>query len=262
MAPTEHVGAAIRNLVSVPVRHYPMAANVENIVPADRAAFGIPKGSFAFVTTFDTDSGLNRKNGLGVLRAFSNAFRDRSDVVLVLKVNGIAQPPELAREIASMKPGSIIVIDKYLSYAEVLGLYAACDAFVSLHRAEGLGLGPMEAMLLGKPVIATGWSGNMDFMNDAGSALVRFNFVPVLDTQLAYQPGFFARPQLWAEPDLLHASALMVRFVQDEPYRTRIAATGLDQAKRRRDAFYGGLAAETIGAIYGASSRAMQGIPV
>jgi glycosyltransferase involved in cell wall biosynthesis len=246
LACSEHIAAAVRNAIPVAVRPYPIAAEVRQIEPASRSSLGIPEDVFAFVTTWDTDSGLNRKNGAGALRAFANAFRDRSDVLMVLKVNGIARHPELEREIAAMPPGKVRVIDQYLSYPEVLALYAACDAFVSLHRAEGLGLGPMEAMLLGKPVIATGWSGNMDFMDDTTAALVRYTFTPVLDTQSAYAPGLFARPQHWAQPDLLHAGELMRKIVDDPSYRSALAEAGRASVERRRDAFFGGGAAAAI----------------
>lgn len=261
LAPSEHVSAAIRNAIPVPVRHFPIAADVRDVAPFVRSSLGISADQFAFVTTWDTDSGLNRKNGIGVLRAFANAFAHRSDAVLVLKVNGTARHPELDRAIAEMPPGSVRVVDQYISYREVLGLYAACDAFVSLHRAEGLGLGLMEAMLLGKPVIATGWSGNMDFMDDAGAALVRHNFVPVLDTQVAYTPGHFARPQMWAEPDLLHASDVMRRMVDDVRYRQLIAETGRTRAQLRRDDFYGGGAAARLASLFVAAQTSGSAAP-
>lgn len=246
LAPSEHIGAAVRNAVPIAVRPYAIAADVRQPTPVSRASFGISDDAFAFVTTWDTDSGLNRKNGIGTLRAFANAFRDRSNVVLVLKVNGMARHPELEREIATMPPGRVQIVDRYLSYEELLGLYASCDAFVSLHRAEGLGLGLMEAMLLGKPVVATGWSGNMDFMDDASAALIRYAFVPVLDTQSAYAPGLFARQQHWADPDLLHAAELMRRLVDDPSYASALASEGKARAERRRDAFFGGGAAAAI----------------
>jgi glycosyltransferase involved in cell wall biosynthesis len=143
LAASEHIAAAIRNVVPVPVRHYPISADIRGMAAARRTSLGIPEDVFAFVTTWDTDSGLNRKNGVGVLRAFAEAFAGRNDAVLVLKVNGIATHPELQRQIASLPDGCVRIVDRYLPYGELLGLYAACDAFVSLHRAEGLGLGLM-----------------------------------------------------------------------------------------------------------------------
>jgi len=252
LAASEHIAAAARNRLAIPVRHYPMAATVDGYKPFDRAALDIPPGAFAFAATLDTDSGLNRKNGIGMLRAFANAFGDRSDAVLVLKVNGTAKHVELEAEIARMRPGSVRVVETYLPYAEVLGLYASCDAFLSLHRAEGLGLGLMEAMLLGKPVIATGWSGSMDFMDDASAALVRFSFTPVLDTQAAYAPREFSRTQLWAEPDLLHASQLMRRLADDRAYARALGAAGKAYAQTRYDRFFAGGAAHVIRALFDA----------
>jgi len=240
LAPTLHIAGSVRNRVPLPVAHYPISIDVAKVSQLARSDFGIPDDTFAFVTTFDTDSGLHRKNGVGALRAFANAFYGRPDAVLVLKVNGIAKHAELDRAIATIPAGRIVVVDRYMPYADVLGLYAACDAFVSLHRAEGLGLGLLEAMLLGKPVVATAWSGNMDFMDDTSAALVPFTFTPVLDTQAAYSPLGFSRRQLWAEPDLLAASDLMRRLVDDSSYRGAIAAAGQARARQRRDAFFRG----------------------
>ncbi len=245
-APTQHIAAAVLGSVDVPVRHYPMAADVGEVRPAPREAYGIPRDRFVFATTFDTDSGLKRKNGIGLLRAFAAAFEGRTDVALFVKVNGILRHPELERIIATMSPGSVILFDRYLPYGELLGVYAACDAFVSLHRAEGLGLGLMEAMLLGRPVIATGWSGNMDFMDDASAALVNYSYTPVFDTQPAYDPGSFARRQLWAEPDVLHAIQVLRRIAADAVYRDKLATTGKARALARREAFFGGGAADRI----------------
>ncbi len=246
LAPSEHIAGAIRNAVATPVRAYPIAADVGAIVAAPRARHRIPENRFAFAATYDTDSGLHRKNVLGTVRAFSEAFAGRNDAVLVLKRNGIATQPEVERELATLPPGSVVVVDEYLSYDDVLGLYAACDAFVSLHRAEGLGLGLMEAMLLEKPVIATGWSGNMDFIDESCAELVRYTFAPVIDTQAAYAPGQFARPQLWAEPDLLDAAQRMRRLVDDREYARRIAAEGLKVASCRKSQFFQGGAARAV----------------
>lgn len=237
LAPTEHISASIRNAVSVPVLRFPLAAHVDRVVSADRAAIGIPAASFAFVTTWDSDSGLNRKNGIGVLRAFRELLRTRKDAVLVIKSNGIARHPELERELASIPSESVVVVDKYLSYSEVLALYAACDAFISLHRAEGLGLGLMEAMLLGKPIVATGWSGNMDFMDASSAALVKYTFAPVVDTQSAYSPANFHRRLYWAEPDLLDAVEQCRRLMEDRSWRERIAAAGQERARSYQAAF-------------------------
>src|SRR5207302_10340562 len=94
----------------------------------------------------------------------------------------------------------LIVIDKLLTDNEVKNLVRCCDCFVSLHRSEGFGLGLITAMFLGKPVVATAYSANMDFMNEHNSCLVRYQLRSVPDG--AYP---FAKGQVWAEPDIDHA---------------------------------------------------------
>ena len=66
---------------------------------------------------------------------------------------------------------------------------AACDAYVSLHRSEGTGLTITDAMALGKPVIATSWSGNMDFMDVSNSFPVRYELVELQRTIGPYRAG-------------------------------------------------------------------------
>lgn len=73
----------------------------------------------------------------------------------------------------------ITILDCLLSPEEVFGLQSVCDAYVSLHRSEGFGLGMAECMALGKPVIGTGYSGNSEFMNSENSCLVDYNLIPV-----------------------------------------------------------------------------------
>ena len=58
-------------------------------------------------------------------------------------------------------------------------LIALCDCYVSLHRAEAFGLPIAQAMWLGKPVIATAYSGNLDYMTPENSYLVRSRLVPI-----------------------------------------------------------------------------------
>jgi glycosyltransferase involved in cell wall biosynthesis len=105
----------------------------------------------------------------------------------------------------------LIVLPRTLTDDEMKNLVRCCDCYVSLHRSEGFGRGPAEAMVLGKPVIATRWSGNLDFMNDNNSILVDCALTPVAPEAYPYWQG-----QHWAEPDVEQAAASMVDLL-DEP---------------------------------------------
>ena len=106
--------------------------------------------------------------------------------------------------------------------ADMSGLMAAVDIVLSLHRSEGFGLVPAEAMQLGKPVVATGWSGNMDFMNAHNSAPVSFDLVPVQDP---YDGAFIADGQLWAEANVDHAADWLRRLAAEPALRQRLGDT-------------------------------------
>jgi glycosyltransferase involved in cell wall biosynthesis len=199
-------------------------------VAPGRSRFGLPEDDVLFLTMFEPFSDPVRKNPVGVVRAFKAAFADRDNVKLVIKTNNAqADNPtassvlrELQKAIAN--DPRILVFANPLSYAETLSLYASCDVFVSLHRSEGLGLGLMEAMALGKPVIATGWSGNMTYMDHFNSCLVRYELVPVHGTIPVYQKTFLRNDSLWAEPDVADAVAWMRRLVEYPEERAAIGS--------------------------------------
>ncbi len=226
LAPTTFIQDAINASVQTPATLFPLAVDEPTVEPVTRAEFGIPSGRAAFVASWDPGGGTQRKNGLGVLGAFQRALESGADATLVIKLAGKEEPPELAEAIVRASGDRIIVIRDYLSYERLLGLYAACDVYVSLHRAEGLGLGMQEAMLLGVPVIATGWSGNMDFMDRESAALVDYSMIPVVDDQPEYAARKFAEPQYWADPDLDDAAAKMLQLSRDPELRARIGEAG------------------------------------
>jgi glycosyltransferase involved in cell wall biosynthesis len=235
LAPTEYIASAIRRDVSVPVHRFPIAANAPTVAPIHRSEFGIPDDRFAFVSGWDASSGRERKGGLLVLRAFEMLLSRGVDATMVIKLNGSRHPQELDATLSRLPRERVVVISEHLPYERVLGLYAACDAYVSLHRAEGLGLGLQEAMLLGIPVIATGWSGNMDFMDKSSAALVGYTMTPVVDDQREYAPRLFARPQFWAEPDLTDAADQMERLAANPELRAALGAAGREHVMRYRE---------------------------
>jgi glycosyltransferase involved in cell wall biosynthesis len=239
LAPTEFVrDAVLAALPSATVLHYQQTARVPADISPDRASFGIEPDTTAFVMSFDMRSDIERKNPWGTIEAFQRAFPDRPDVRLVIKANNVRTAAGLTRHLERLHAAAddprIRVIDEPMDYRRILTLYASCDVLVSLHRAEGLGLSLLEAMALGVPVIATAWSGNMDFMTAENSCRVGYTLVPVqASTQPAYGKGT-SGPQSWAEPDVGEAAEWMSRLAHDPALRASIGGKGRADAQRIR----------------------------
>jgi glycosyltransferase involved in cell wall biosynthesis len=231
---------AISRKTSQPVFRIPHS--VEPMVPAglDRRALGLPKDCFIFLTVLDFCSTSERKNPLGALEAYAVAAEriGRTTYFVLKTVNAVTQPKTMqAIERLQTTCPSIIVQDGYISRGQVNALINVCDCFVSLHRAEGFGLPIAEAMYMRKPVIATGWSGNMDFMTENNSFPVRFKLQP-----LDHDVGPYRKGLRWAEPELAHAAELMA-LVADEPERARqMGETAGEDARER-------LSAAAVGAL-------------
>ncbi len=179
-----------------------------------RSHFGIPDGSFVFLFIFDVHSVVARKNPEAVIDAFRRAFPGRENVRLVLK---FSHGDDALRQtlLARARDPRLILIDQVLDRPELNSLIEASDCYVSLHRSEGFGVTIAEAMTFAKPVIATGYSANMDFMNASNSFPVRYDLV-TLDQD--YHP--YRRGNTWANPDVQHAAELM-RLVYESPDRAR-----------------------------------------
>lgn len=179
----------------------------------NRQYFKLPESVFLFLFSYDFNSSAARKNPQAVLDAFRMAFPDRAARVgLVVKsINGEQNPEALRQLKASLSDDPrITFVDSYLTTNEMRGLLNTADAYVSLHRAEGLGLGMAESMFLGKPVIGTAYSGNMEFMNPDNACLVPFTLVPVKTGEYPYNSG-----QFWADPDTAAAAAWMARLANE-----------------------------------------------
>jgi|GEM_PF-406007 len=205
------IADAIAQVSPIPVIRMPPAIAARQ--PGDRrrgrTRLQVNDDSYVFLYVFDFNSYVERKNPEGAIRAFRSAFPADEPVRLVLKtVNGDANPEALncLRELA--RDSRIALYDGYWTAEEIQDLTAACDAYVSLHRAEGFGVTIADAMLHEKPVIATDWSANTDFLTIANGFPVRYRLVPLLKDFGPYRAG-----QIWAEPDLDHAAELM-RFVR------------------------------------------------
>jgi len=181
-----------------------------------RADFEIPEDRFVFYFQFDFTAFIDRKNPYGCIAAFRKAFPyDRSDVLLVMKTNNSERYPEQLRELMQTvgDDPAIRVTHGTFRRSKMISLMSSVDAFVSLHRSEGFGRSLAEAMLLGKPVIATNYSGNTDFMRQDNSCLVNYSLIPVKAGQYP-----FAENQVWADPDIDHAAWHMRRLLHNRPY--------------------------------------------
>lgn len=208
-------------------------------IVADRGRFGMPPDAFVLTSGFNPNSDAVRKNPVAQVVAFRQAFpRELSDVQLCIRVQ-FADGSPLARPAigriaqAAGDDPRIRLITEPLSYRDVLTFYASGDVYVSLHRAEGLGLGMMEAMALGKPVIATAWSGNMDFMDYRCACPVRYVLGPVQGSVPALRPELVGPDARWATPVLPDATAWMTKLHRDPEWRRRIGRA----AKSRIDAY-------------------------
>ncbi|MEL6271125.1 MAG: glycosyltransferase, partial [Chloroflexota bacterium] len=172
------VQEAVAKQATVPVVRVPVPLQVTVDETVARSDFGLHDDQFVVLYVFDANSVIERKNPYGVIEAFKRAFlphEQRRRVRLVMKVNNLAKYPEHNHEIMSlMDEINGVLITDYLDRPVLNALIGLCDVYVSLHRSEGYGLTMKEAMVLGKPVIATAYSGNMDFMHPDNSYLVPY----------------------------------------------------------------------------------------
>ena len=178
-----------------------------------RRDLGLEQDVTLFLFMFDFASYAARKNPGAVVRAFCTAFPDGSEPArLVIKTQNADLRPDLWMDLAGMTDDPRVLLrDARLSRDELIGLITAADAFVSLHRSEGFGRGPAEAMLLGVPVILTGYSGTADFTNADCACVVGYELV---DVRPGEYPG--VEGQRWAEADVAQAARYM-RWVHDDP---------------------------------------------
>jgi glycosyltransferase involved in cell wall biosynthesis len=204
-SPTRFVAEAMRARMSRPVYHMLPGVEIGPVEKVTRTSLNIPENHFVFLFMFDLHSQLHRKNPGAVFRAFRAAFRDDDRATLVIKTSGgdiHSTDMELLRE--TIRGRNVILLDQLMTRAQAYGLIDMCDCFVSLHRSEGFGLGMAEAMLMAKPVIATGYSGNLDFMNRDNSFLVDYERVEIKEDRPIYTRGNF-----WAEPSIEQAAGYM-----------------------------------------------------
>ena len=218
-AASNFIQVALSRVSPVPVIRVPLslAPEVQTTSGLDRAYFGLPNESFVFLSMFDCDSTLERKNPLGVIEAFKMAFGENDRAFLFLKSAHANHNPSALETVqtAISKAKNIRIVDKVFSRAEINALTATCDCYVSLHRSEGFGLPIAESMRLAKPVIVTGYSGNMDFTTPQNSFLIDYRLSTINEDHGPYRKGY-----VWAEPDLKQAAERM-RYVYENVEKAR-----------------------------------------
>lgn len=230
-APSSFVQASLEEATGRSVAVTPLAVDLKLSAFLGRRWFDIPEHAFVVMFAFDFSSYASRKNPDAVLEAFERLVRRRPEAPLhaVMKFKG-GDPRDPARQALEARiaalGGRVQTITRELSDNEVKNLIRCVDVFMSLHRSEGFGRGMAEAMALGTPVIATGWSGNMDFMDADSAWLVDHQIVPVAPGAYPHGDG-----QVWAEPDVDQASAFLEAILDDPA-----AARGRADVARRRTA--------------------------
>jgi len=202
---------------NIPVVNIPHAINIDDKDISENFETGLSSDDYNFLFVFDYNSLIERKNTLALIDAYEKAFgKDHDKVKLVLKTSIPGGHLSRARKKVITRIGnnkSIIYKEEMLRRNDLLALMNFADCYVSLHRSEGFGLTMAEAMALGKPVIATGYSGNLDFMNVNNSFLVKYKLI-----KHDYDLSVLPKNNYWSEPDTDHAAELMKFVFENQKY--------------------------------------------
>ncbi len=206
---SEFVRASVASGLNLPVHvvRYPIRLHP----PDSRGLPSFPEHLTKVLFAFDFNSYTARKNPEAALRAFEIAVAQEPSMHLILKVHNAGRHPEAARRLAERVRSlpSVTLISDTLTRGQMTALQASADVFLSLHRSEGFGLNIAECMALGKPVIVTGWSGNMDFTNEDNAYLVPFELITIQRQAGDYEVG-----QKWADPDVEAAAGHLLHVVR------------------------------------------------
>jgi glycosyltransferase involved in cell wall biosynthesis len=228
--PSDFTREAIAMKSSVPVITMPHAIAFARPEGSARSHFGLPADKFLFLFVYDLNSYSSRKNPEAAIAAFRESGLASDGAALVVKVqNGAENATDLAvlKSALADLPGTVLLTET-MTRREIYELEAACDCFVSLHRAEGFGLAVAECMYLGKPVISTNWSATAEFLNADNGCPVNYRLVTLERNHGPYMKGSF-----WAEPDPAHAAVWMRKLVADRALAARLGAAARATIEQR-----------------------------
>lgn len=199
-----------------------------------REELNLPKEKFIFLSMFDYHSVLERKNPYAAIKAFETAFgENNTQAILIIKTSVGDKFKEMREKLKNRirTNPAIILIEEILPRESLDALINNCDVFVSLHRSEGFGLTLAEAMSLGKPVIATAYSGNLDFMNFENSCLVPYQLIST-EKNYVYTGDV---ETYWADPNVEYASKLMLKLFKERDFRTCVGEKAKNEVKNLLD---------------------------
>ena len=219
--PSEFIARAMKKATDKPVTVIRYCIETPYDESLGRADFGLGDGDFLVLTTYDSNSYASRKNPGGAIDAFREAFGEKPEgVKLVIKISN-PKPEDIDFVESRLDPEAFILMTERMDRRRMNSLIRLCDVFLSLHRSEGFGLVPAEAMSLGTATVATNWSANTEFMPAGTACPVDCRLVPVGDAYRYRQEGFE-----WADPDVHQAAEYLRRLKADPDYREKIAQAG------------------------------------
>ncbi|AOX19109.1 glycosyltransferase family 4 protein [Kozakia baliensis] len=232
-APSAFTASALETIAPGRVKVVPHPLAVEPPRPSvlDRSAFGVSQDAVMVLLCFNLASSFVRKNPISAIRAFREAFGDRKDRVLFVKMTETHHYPEDERTLREALAGmtNVMIETRELPPGDLHALTHLSDIVLSLHRSEGFGLIPAQAMLLERPVVATDWSATAEYLDESCGFPVAYHLVPARDPRGVFE----AEKAVWAEADI-HDAARKLRIAADDAVlRKRLGAAARQRAQER-----------------------------
>lgn len=231
---SEFTRESIQALTKLEVKRVPHVVDgLDEKATFSREHFDFPSSVFVFSYIFDVSSYLDRKNPFALIEAFRREFKDSTDVLLYLKIWNSGYDGARTRHLQEAVRGArnIRIYDGLFSEEEIVSLHKSIDCLVSPHRSEGFGLNMAEAMYFGKPVIATRYSANLDYMSDDNGYLIDCKLTPIRQTA-----GPYAKGAVWADPSIDHLAHLMRRVFENADERARKGRLAAEEIRRNYSA--------------------------